>query len=474
MKTPRAVSRRSSTARIASQRRQWLWGATVGGMLVLLLGVYLLTVPHATKSSSTNDAGVPETVVTTEGFDRTGSTPLEQTPFRLPVQPIAIATDQEQAKLLSTIETSLEAQPYNSVLHHIAAITYAELLQTEKAIERFESALALDADNIDAITSYSDLLLQLGRQPEAIEILESALSRGLSRERLLLALGEAHHQQGEIEAAVEAWQQAVEIEPDQALAHQKLSQARLQLGELEAAEKHARRAIELGLADRATYLALSTSLLRQGRRGEAMDIRRVMPPFEQPGSADDDRYQESFRNFASHTYTMLAGSCLNGGLWDQAEQYLMRSLELNPSNTGSLHALADLQKRRGRHDQALEVYERLVKEEPLNPVNLMNLANLATAEGNLDVAEDALRKASQVDPSGNAGLYFAQFLLETGKVSEAEQYARRAAEQLQVVDAYLLWIMTLQADGRTAEAFHALKSARDTFPSDPRLQNLRL
>ena len=248
----------------------------------------------------------------------------------------------------------------------------------------------------------------------------------------------------------------------------------MQLEQFQQAELNARKAIELGQDDRAAYLALSTALIRLGNRDEALKIREQMPAIEQQTLPDDKKYQESFRKFASHNYALLGLAYISHDRLSQSEDLLLKSLTLEPTSLKGLTTLGDLFHRSGRLGDALRVYQRLIEVQPDNVMNYRNCASLAISMGELPLAEKVLRQAAEIDSSGYADLYLAKYLLSFGNFADASLHAKAAVDQSGDIDAYVTWIMALQAEGKTAFAVNALYKARELAPNDPRLANIKL
>jgi tetratricopeptide (TPR) repeat protein len=399
--------------------------------------------------------------------------PSLQPSITLPKEHPVIDTAAEQQRLLETVESAVRQYPDDAATLHIAGLVYAELLQAEKAVEYFERSLDVQDRNPDVVVAYTNVLVQLGRHEPAIETLENAVARGVSSAPLLAALGDAYTQQGEIEKAVETLMRAAVRYANEPLIRLRLAQAELQMGRFESAEENARAAIELGLRDRAAYLALSTSLLRQGKRDEALEVRKQEPPVESQETVDDDKYRESFREFASHHYGLLANVERGHDEQQRAEKLLLDSLKLNPAAIPSLLSLGDLYQKEERIEDAVYVYQRLLEVEPGSPMNYTNLASLAVRKGDLTLAEQTLRRAVEVDASGNAHLFLAQFLLGTGNAAEAIPLAEAGAKRLETTDAYIIWITALQAAGQEVAALRVLSEAQSKNPTDPRWRSPR-
>ncbi len=409
------------------------------------------------------------------------STPAAPTPaLQKPTSPFD--TQVEQKRLIEDLEAAISDFPSDAKLLHLGAVTYAEVLQTERALELFEQSLKVDNSDPDVFVAYADLLLQVGRAEDAVERLEQSRPQieklatelvddqpATSKTTFSLALAKAYSQTGQLEKAL-AELETLEPEPQYvSQVSVELAQVQNQLQKFEQAEKNARSAVENGTQDRAAFLALSTALMRQGRREEAVEVRKQMPGIEQQVAPGDQAYQQSFRKFAAHTYAVLASGFQAKGLLGEALRRLEYSLALDPRSESALRTMVSLQRSRGNLDKAVAWQERLVGAAPENLVYVVNLASLAAANRNVTLAEKALRRAVELDDTGMADLQLARFLMELGKHAEAVEAARSGVRQVGSIDAHILLIATLQRQGNRVAAAQAYVEAQRLFPDAPQL-----
>ncbi len=121
--------------------------------------------------------------------------------------------EQAQPALLKAVEQAVERYPEDPQVHYIAALTYAELLQTERAKSLFQAAMELDRTRPEVCVAYADVLLQTGEQSQAVALLQD-LPPAVTTAAVLIALGEAYTQLGELEQAVETLERGVTAFPD--------------------------------------------------------------------------------------------------------------------------------------------------------------------------------------------------------------------------------------------------------------------
>ncbi|MEO8272293.1 MAG: hypothetical protein ABI557_21475, partial [Aureliella sp.] len=89
------------------------------------------------------------------------------------------------------------------------------------------------------------------------------------------------------------------------------------------------------------------------------------------------------------------------------------------------------------------------------------------------LAEQILVQAVEQDKNGQAALFFAKFLLEQRRFSEAAQLAEKAVEQSNEIEAYLVHIVALQRSGKPHLALDVWTRARQLAPNDPRLADIQ-
>ena len=468
----RSTTRRPKTGTVsverAPRRLYPLALLAAGSSLLILLAVYIFLPPLETPASSLGNAA--SSIASDSGSQRQPAALAQPSMFHLP-QPLAeMDTETEQTRLLEELESAVQSYPDDAKIHYLAALTYKELLQTERAGESFKQSLAIEGDNAEVLVAYGDMLTKLeGKHEQAVEVLAQAVDRGIESDSLLSTLGHAYSELGELEKAVECFQRALSSGSQDSQTNLLLSQAFLQLERFSEAEQQARTALARDKTNRAAYIALSTALIRQNKKSEALELRAQMPKVESQVMPDDQKYKQSFRDLAANTFSMLGAAYISHDAFLSAEQALLHSIELEPTSPGSATLLADLLRRQGRIQDCMVVYQRLTEIQPDNPVNFYNLASLALTLGDVQLAERTLRRGAEIDSSGSSDLQLAKFLLGIGKVDDGIAHARLATERLGTVDAYLILIEAHRAKGDKAAAFSAYRKAKGLAPSDPRL-----
>ena len=465
-RTP-ATSQSTQSLTLSTPQGLMTAGAIVAVAVVILL--WLLSTP-------TDDAELEglDTSATTGTSGDSGkssvdaSSPTEPTPFFLPTTPIAFDTATEQKQLLEVVEKTMSNQPNNETAMYIAAITYAELLQTDKALDYFGRALKINPNSTEVLNGQAKVLQQLGKYEETVALLEPHDRPGAPA-ALLFQLANAHAELGHVEQASKLFQRIVTLGPKNATYRLKLATALSQQEDFVGAEREAREAMTLEPTNRAAHEALATALDRQSKRDEANEIRAAAPKIAEQEMPDDLKHQASFRSFASSTYGMVASIHTRLGDYPQAERLLRHALELDPAMSKNEMLLVEVFRKTGRIQDAIALLQHLLVVQPDNLVNAHNLASLAVQENKLVLAEQALTHLADHDPTGEGHAVLAQFLLRAGKSRQALEHAKIASERSPTVDSYLVLISAYRAMGDEENAQQTLKKARLIAPGDKRL-----
>jgi tetratricopeptide (TPR) repeat protein len=267
------------------------------------------------------------------------------------------------------------------------------------ALERLNSALATNPDNMDALVMKADVLrLQAAGEPDPaarraiIEELQTTLQRGqtlepdnaeLARTRLATwgnevnvggqVLRAAGSDMNAVAGAVSAFENAVILVPDSAAGHYNLGLAHLVAGHADQAIGPLERAIERGIGDENAYVYLSRAYLSASRGADAVSMlerARGQFPDSQPIQAEllnayaatgqGDRalgaYEAAIASDPDNALLRYnyGSTLLQAERYDEAIPQLERAIELDPSNFNAHYNLGA-----AFQNQAASVSERL-------------------------------------------------------------------------------------------------------------------
>ncbi len=193
----------------------------------------------------------------------------EKSSLTLPKESLYTDSSQEKKRLLNEVEKAVEAYPNDASILHIAGLVYAELQQSERALELLQKCNEIDSNRSDVVVALADQFTQLGKHNEATLVLEQAIGRGLETEPLLSAMGEIYSQAGKMEEAANVLERAVALaSADPMVSHKSQSPLRLLGNGNKETLSYAKIAVErLGTID--AYLVLMDASRASGDTASA-------------------------------------------------------------------------------------------------------------------------------------------------------------------------------------------------------------
>ncbi|MFO0466890.1 MAG: tetratricopeptide repeat protein, partial [bacterium] len=291
-------------------------------------------------------------------------------------------------------------------------IAYQKLGQTDEALECFDKAIAAKADFASAHHNRANLLREAKRYPKARESYDHALA--LQPDNALIHANYAALlcDLDEHEAALSALEKSITLRPEYPTAHFRKAEILLELGKPEDALKAFDRALALrpeegefligrgkALLDldqpeeglrchrRAIELAPKNALFVNACGLAFLSIRRIkaaLTCFEEAIALKPD-YAEAHINCAN-IYKGLA--------WhEKALGHLDRAIKADPKNRAALLCKAFIFTSEFRSEEALQIYEALLKEEQDDAEVQNLLGQTLGALGRREEADNALKRA---------------------------------------------------------------------------------
>ncbi len=147
-----------------------------------------------------------------------------------------------------------------------------------------------------------------------------------------------------------------------------------------------------------------------------------------------------------------------------AAEHYERALALDPSDLSVLGGSSVLLHSLGRLDEALALYEAVVRRDPVNVVNLFNLAGTQRCAGRLDAAIESYRTGLSLSPGrGGAHYYVGVALLQKGDAQDAlAEFEQETVDPLQTIGRSLAY----HALGRESESDAALTALIAKYEND--------
>ncbi len=143
----------------------------------------------------------------------------------------------------------------------------------------------------------------------------------------------------------------------------------------------------------------------------------------------------------------------------EARILLLRADALSPDDAKIAVALAKLDTRLGKQNEALELFRRLESRDPRNPENALNLGIALASDGNYDEALNLATRAVELNPSASSGHYLrGKVLVDLSRADDAQREYQLALS-LSPDDALALYELAIldESMGRTKEEIPLLE-----------------
>ncbi|MBD1995959.1 DUF563 domain-containing protein [Leptolyngbya sp. FACHB-541] len=294
--------------------------------------------------------------------------------------------------------------PSHASAHYNLAVALDEQGQTEAAIAYYRQTILLQESENDSENNWNQLslkaylnlgqaLIQQGQLDEAIQTCQQVLAGNLSHSasaEFYCCLGQAFVAQGQVNRAIAAYQSAISLQPDLAVAHYELGKIWQQQGQHAAAIHCFQQTIQLQPDQPEIYGDCGAVLLRLGKFSEAMlcwqraialqqifvesFCQRVATLTETDSLTQAKvacgRFLTALQHqpddptvltYLQQTYLHLANALTEyggSGIYQQAETYYHRVLQLEPQNPILHLRLADCLVKQQRLEEAIAHYRQ--------------------------------------------------------------------------------------------------------------------
>jgi len=287
----------------------------------------------------------------------------------------------------------------------------------ERSEQIYREILEGNPRNPDALHGLGTLLVQQGKPAEAVRFLEQAVETGTVPGQFYVNLAVALEQSGKVSKALKVLKRGVSQNRDNAFLHQtlgvflynrsrerealrslqraakldpELPRLDLMLGdillkdgrEIEAIEYYQRH---LAGVSGETYLSVRTAYLL-GKHGRHQEVLDILMPHCEAGSENPD------------TYNNVGAALISLGRLNEAEFYILRAQELDPSRWEFNANLAGLHLANDRLDEAVGLFEALKAQEPDSPHRATDLATAYMRRGRMEDAKKEIEAVTEAHP----------------------------------------------------------------------------
>jgi len=167
-------------------------------------------------------------------------------------------------------EQIVKIEPANVDDHLLLGRLYRLNNDLQKAEVELKTAVQLDPDSEEAVTTLSLLYSDEGDTTHALQVLSSVPDTGRSA-KLYAALGATYEQRKDYKSAIDAYKHAIQLDRDNLDAIRGLAENLLNDGQIDAALDQYKVIADASPDDAQTYLRISEIYRRQGKYDEALD-----------------------------------------------------------------------------------------------------------------------------------------------------------------------------------------------------------
>lgn len=244
-----------------------------------------------------------------------------------------------------------------------------------------------------------------------------------------LSEAKKYQQQGDNKAAIIQLKNTLQKTPDNVEARFLLGSIYKETGENLSAEKELRKALSLGMDTGKVFPLLGKTLLAMGKFQEILDEAKKIPESQHTaeiltlrGSANlalahpqeaRELFERALRSKPDFPDALigLAIQALIEKDAASAEKYTRQAVIQNPNNIEALLFKADLLRAQNKLDEALAVYDEVIKLKPDHSMAYINKANIEIGRDKFDAASTNIAAARKIAPD-NLTVFYTQAVLD--------------------------------------------------------------
>lgn len=297
----------------------------------------------------------------------------------------------------------------------LAADLSHRIRKFEKAEDHYNKLLKLDSLNVDYLSAFSDVKVQLGKAEDAVKMVRKVIEiEGSSIERQI-QLGVLYGEVGKDDEAIETFTGLLDNDSTKATALHFLSTIYREKQDFDNAHKHAADLIELQPDNPQGYVNGALAALENDDPEAAIQILN-------PAAAEfPEEYLVQY--LLGLSYHQIQNYELGSIFLDRARQIV-------PNSRNVLHLLAIANDNLNRWEISDGIYQQLIQTDSTDAQALNNYAYSMVERGiNLQVSKEYARRAIEIAPDQAAYLdTYGWILYKLNKSKEALKYIQKSLE----------------------------------------------
>ena len=299
---------------------------------------------------------------------------------------------------IAQYQAMLQAGPEETWMHTALAHLYFRDGKFHEAVEKFETAIALEPTNWSLVDDEVEALVADGQIPGAIDRLRMLLEQQGPFADLHVRLADLYSQSGDDDEALRHYNAAREIQPNYLEAAVKLGTHHMIFGRWDQAAEAFCEASELNDRQLVNYVGMGVCRSRSGDRPQALrdfDLASALEPNSsmllaemarlQLKSAVADEYARSFE--ASGDVPVAEIDLDNDHLLSRQLSLHQQEIERHPRHADLRYRYGVLLRAEGRLGEAMEQFRQAVE---INPAYVQAIIKLGVTQQELGMVDEAI------------------------------------------------------------------------------------
>lgn len=297
------------------------------------------------------------------------------------------AAQKKHAEAVNSYFRGLKVDPNHPILHLNLAKSFEKMGDFVKAQNEYEAALKSKPGWIEAIESYSDLLVRKNKTKNATEIVKKALVLNPKDSAMHTKLGDVYRCQENFEDAETEYNTALSITPDYVKALSGLANSYEITGRMDEA---------LEIADRLEVIEPEDPSVKRQHAHILLSADKI----ERAGEKIQELYNRDPDDV--HTLNLLGQYYICAGDEKKASGCFKKIKALRPEYTSFYREAGKRHTQKGDFKKAEEFYQKYISQNPEDTDGYKSMAKNYEAQGMLTQALESYRALENCDPSNHA------------------------------------------------------------------------
>jgi tetratricopeptide (TPR) repeat protein len=373
-------------------------------------------------------------------------------------------------KAVEAFGKAVAMNPDFSNAHLALARLFLQAGKREEAMRSYRETLRIEPDNKNVIKELADLYYETGQYAQGAELLAPLYREGTLADGAAIIYGRFLHKAGKVDEALAVFNELVKKMGEKAPLLRVIAELEIGKGHFKTAFEILKRLVEIEPDRFENYVGILLVLSGAVSGPSGPDEAVLLTEEEKRGYLDEAAAR---MNPDSEESNYIMGSILRkAGELEKAEQFLLKAERINAKNESTLLELASLYGRTGKYNEALKRVIFLYDEDPEDP-SLANFYGYLLAEKgeSLDLAEQLLAKALAKEPQNG---YFLDSLgwirFKKGRFREALDILLKAAGKAE--DDAVIWEHIGDTYVKLNESSKAMNAYQKSLAIDPKAKNV--